>query len=282
MFQQEEAKPKKGYKLSSMIKNVTMKTSPYLPDDEDKITSAYIQCDPYDDDVGFIRLDFNPANIDISQLKGIVNLNWLTHKLYGFDYLLEHGRVTRIDFAVDVASEKVEDLYYYYEKMQRVEVIRTFRGQTEYIESQTEYIGGKIKATKRIAIYDRLPAIKAHNYKKFYDHLLQIPEPENDIMRVEIRLYPKQKHTLKDFLSMKNPFAPLTVSSPKYGKENDLMWKYFIALARFEGAQASLARLPKQKKQEYIASLKKGTVAWWRPEKIWEQLPTVIKSIINA
>jgi hypothetical protein len=174
-FKQENATAKKGYKYSGMIKDVSMKTSPYLPDDEDKITSAYIQCDPFDHNVGFIRLDFNPATIDISQLKWLVNNNWMTHKLYGFDYLLEHGRVTRIDFAVDIAYEKVDDLYFYYENMQRVEVIRTFKGQTEYIESQTEYIGGKIKAAKRIAIYDRLPAIKAQNYKKYWDLNYKFP-----------------------------------------------------------------------------------------------------------
>jgi hypothetical protein len=74
----------------------------------------------------------------------------------------------------------------------------------------------------------------------------------------------------------------LTVSSPQFGKEDDLMWKLFIPLARFEGAQASLGRLPKQKKIEYIAKLKKGSVAWWLPDKIWEQLPAVIKSITEA
>lgn len=279
---------KNGYKLSVLVKNIQMKTSPYLPDEDDKITSAYIQYAPYDDSNGFLRLDFNPAKTDMTDLKGIINNNFLTHPAYGFDYVLEHGSITRIDFAVDIDSEVTEDLYYYYDKMQRVEIVRSFRGQTEYIQGEveyaqgrTEYLGGKIKPGKRVAIYDRLPAIKAHNYKKFYNKKLHYPEPDNDIMRVEVRLF-RLKKSLNELLSLKNPFEPLTVSSPHVDKDDDPLWGLFVALARFEGAQATIARLPDKIKKQYRERVKKGKVAWWRPEKIWEQLPTVIKSITDA
>ncbi len=281
-------KNKNGYKLSVLVKDIKMKTSPYLPDEDDKITSAYIQYAPYDDSNGFLRLDFNPAKVDMTDLKGIINGNYLTHPNYGFDYVLEHGTITRIDFAVDIDSEAVENLYYYYDKMQRVEIIRSFRGQTEYIQGEveyaqgkTEYLGGKIKPAKRVAIYDRLPAIKAHNYKKFYNKKLHIPEPINDIMRVEVRLF-RLKKSLNELLLLKNPFEPLAVSSLHVDKDNDPLWGLFIALARFEGAQSTIARLPDKIKKQYREKVKKGKVGWWKPKKIWEQLPTVINSITDA
>lgn len=69
IFQQEDSKPYGLYRCSGLIKNIPMHMSPYMPDEDDKITSATIQCDPYDSDINFIRLDFNPAKIEITDLK---------------------------------------------------------------------------------------------------------------------------------------------------------------------------------------------------------------------
>lgn len=278
---------KKYYKTSCLIKDLPMKLSPYLSSEEDKITSAHIECNPYDSSNGFLRLDFNPAKIHIEDLRMRLDNNYLIQPGYDFEYVLKNGKITRIDFAVDIASEVAEGLYYYYSQMQRVEVIRSFSGQTEYVQGEveysgakTEYLGTKIKPTKRVVIYDRLPAIKALNYKKFYTDLHE-PEPKDDIMRVEVRLY-NIKKTIKELPQLNNPFSPLVVSSLQADKYDDPLWKFFVALARFEGAQTSLARLPENMKKEYRERIRGGKVGWWKPDKIWMQLPSVINSITGA
>ena len=42
--------------------------------------------------------------------------------------------------------------------------------------------------------------------------------------------------------SLSNPFEPLNISASEIREEDDLNWQLFLALARFEGAQASLGR----------------------------------------
>jgi len=172
-FKQEGAKPYNGYQLSSWIQGLPMSPPPYASAVEDKLTGAYIQCSPYAPDTNFLRVDFNPGKVDMGMLKDVINLNWLNHPHYNFDHLLKHGKVTRIDFAVDISHEQAGALYYYYSKIQYVEVIRSKSGRTEYL-------GGKTKSGKRIAVYDRIPAIKASNAKKYYDPQQQIPLPDND------------------------------------------------------------------------------------------------------
>jgi sarcosine oxidase delta subunit len=101
---------------------------------------------------------------------------------YGPEYLFKNGKVTRIDFAVDISSEQVEEYFYHYPKMQYVERVQSKSGCTEYI-------GAKAKTGKRVIVYDRLPAIKAYNNKK-YKEKQKMPVPDKHIMRVEIKLFP--------------------------------------------------------------------------------------------
>lgn len=273
-FKQEGTKPAAGYLYSGIIKDLEMKPSPYLNFDEGegKITSASIQCKPFTPGTSFLRLNFNPSKVDLGQLKFFIEENWLTKKGYGFDYLINKGKITRIDFAVDISCEEADRLYYHYPKIQVVKVLSK--------SGRTEYLGGKVKNGKQIVIYDRIPAIKAQNEKKYYDPKQQIPEPEHPVMRVEIRLSPKIP--LKDLALLKNPFEALTVAALKEQENNDLLWKLFLALARFEGAQTTLKRLPKYQHKLYSDRLKKGTVGWWKPEHIWDQLPAVLHPILTA
>lgn len=271
-FKQDKAKHDKGYQFSIWIEGLLMTPPPYSLTEDGKLTSAYIQCAPYNPDTSFLRIDFNPAKVNVADLKQVVNINLLNHPDYDFDYVLKNGKVTRCDLAVDISHEQVGSLYYHYPKIQYVEVHSK--------SGRTEYLGGKTKTGKRIAIYDRLPVIKANNAKKYYDPKQQIPLPDNDIMRVEVRLFPKE--ALVSLLSINNPFSPLVVSTASKKYEDDPVWDLFLALARFEGAQATLGRLTKHKRKEYVDRLKKAKAAWWRPEEIWAQFPYVIQTIKNA
>lgn len=270
-FKQEKAWSQSGYKLSSKINDLPMTMPPYQDSEKEKITSAFIQCDPFNTDDNFLRLDFNPAKIEMDVLRSYINTNWLTQKGFGFDYLFANCRITRIDLAVDIAYERVNKLYYYYPKMQVTEVHSK--------SGQTHYLGGKTKTGKTVVVYDRLPAIKAHNAKKYYNPKLQMPKLEYDVLRVEIRLFPKV--SLADLLNIPNPFQKLVISACSLPLD-DPMWDMFLALARYEGAQAALCRLPdKYKKQKYVKHMEGDQPNWWAPEKIWNQYPQVLQSIIN-
>lgn len=275
-FKQEKAKFSGGYDYSSLVKNLEMQLPPYAiqDDDADKVTTATIQCKPQMPGAAFLRLDYNPSKVAPWELKCAVDINWLNIPGYGFDYLFENGKVTRLDLAVDIAAEHVDAFLYRYPKLQYVEVIE----KSVVKSGRTQYLGAKSKSGKRIVIYDRVPALKSHNAKKFYDKAQQIPLPDMPVMRIEIRLYPDIP--FKKIIDLKNPFEDLTVAFMKPGQyESDPMWDIFLALARFEGAQATLGRLSKEKKAEYVGRLKKATVPWWKPEKIWEQFPVLVASL---
>ena len=264
------------YKLSCIIKDLGMQPPAYLAEveEEEKITSATIQCQPYNPANGFVRLDWNPSRVQALELKAVINNSWLTHPDFGYDYLLGNGKVTRVDFAVDICSEQVNHLYCY-PKMQYAEVIDSWKSAVK--SGRTEYIGVKTKTGKRFAIYDRIPAIKWHNQKKFLYPNQHIPLPDNPVMRIEARLFPDIPFV--GLTNLENPFSKLTVASIKPQENDDPLWSLFLALTRFEGAQATLGRLPKNKRAQFMQRLKQGQAGWWKPEKVWDQLSTVIKKI---
>lgn len=274
-FKEVKSYPQGAYGYSCKLNELGVNPIPYkeFSESEDKLTSAFLQCAPSKKGHSFFRLDCNPAKVDMFDLKYIIDNNFLNFKGIGFDYLLQHGKVTRIDLAIDTLHEAANEFLYDYPKMRRVEVVHTKSGRTEYL-------GGKYKSGKRIVIYDRVQAIKHSNSKKFYDAYKE-PIPEMPILRVEFRLKPNLK--FKDILEMGNPFDGLGLSLfDKLEKGDDSMWSLFLALARFEGAQATLARLPKALKKEYVDRLKQGKVGWWKPKEIWSQFPSVIQSIIDS
>jgi hypothetical protein len=268
--------PQGGYGYSCRLDQLGMNPAPYIEfgDIEDKLTSAFIQCAPKKSTISFLRLDFNPAKVDMSNLKFIIDNSFLNFKGIGFDYLLKNGKVTRIDLAIDTLHEAANEFLYRYPNMRRVEVVHTMSGRTEYL-------GGKYKAGKRIVIYDRIPAIKYSNAKKFKD-VYKKPIPAMPILRIEFKLNPKNL-MFKDILQLKNPFSGLELSLfDKLEEGDDNLWNLFLALARFEGAQATLGRLPKHVQDKLKVRLKKGAVGWWKPDEIWKQLPSVIDQIVSA
>jgi len=274
-FKDEKAKPLGGYEYNSTIWDLSMKLPPYSFVEHgvnDKVTSATIQCVSQFNNAAFMRLDFNPAKVNINELKSAVEINWLTISGYGFEYLLKNGKVTRIDFAVDIYSEQSEEYLYHYPKMQYVERVRSKSGCTEYI-------GAKAKTGKRVIVYDRLPAIKAHNDKK-YKAKQKTPLPDKHIMRVEIKLSPYV--SFNEVSKLPNPFEPFTIARKLQQKDDDPLWNVFIALARYEGVNTTLARIPKHKQPEFSNLLKKGTVAWWKPDFTWSQVQAVLDQISTA
>lgn len=269
-FKQEGAKKKGLYYLSLNIDDIEKKAPPYCDTNVTGFTSAFIQCAPTTSGHKFFRIEFNPAKIaNMAEFKAYLDGSWLTVSEYGSDYVFNNGTVTRGDFAVDIAHEQINEFLYYYRKMQIVEVVQSKSGRTEYI-------GGKHKTGKRIAIYDRVPAIKNAN-KKAWKESQKMPVPDFPVMRIEIRLRPNC--LVHELDSIENPFKNLVVSSYANLENKDEMWDLFLALARFEGAQASLGRLSKERKKEYVKFLEKGQAVWWNPEHIWTQAAAALQEL---
>lgn len=269
-FKQEGAKKKSLYYLSLNIDNIEKKVPPYCDTNVTGLTSAFIQCVPTTPGHKFFRIEFNPAKIaNMGELKAYLDGSLLTVPQYGSNYVFNNGTVTRADFALDIAYEQINEFLYYYRQMQIVEVIQSKSGRTEYI-------GGKHKTGKRIAIYDRVPAIKNANNKAWKESQ-KMPVPDFPVMRIEIRLRPNC--LVYALNSIENPFKNLVVSSFANLENKDEMWDLFLALARFEGAQASLGRLSKETKKQFVKLLEKGQAAWWNPEHIWTQLQKIIQVI---
>lgn len=241
-------------------------------DDHSDDHNLVIQCDPYDPAMNFFRMEVNPNKSPMKTVQGLLD------KLLpgGYSRLVEYGRITRFDATVDVEQAKIDELFFYYPQMTKT---------AHFLKSgfvETMYIGGQ-DSPKQFCIYDKAVEIHRKNQQKTGGLVEAIPK--KPITRIEARLQPKGGVTFKGLLAFPNPFEKLAVSalkvlSTKY--EDDYVWKLFIDSCRFRTMQAALLLLPKNVRVKYHGRIKEaGFVGWWKPDKVWEQLPQVVKRITD-
>lgn len=258
------------YHASTNIQKIKKIFPPYIKPIPDAMTSALLQCKPKDKSNKFLRLEFNPSKVDVNDLS--VMLAQFIPDNIGYQYILENGIVTRIDFAVDVAREVVNDFLFLHPQIQNTE---TYHSKNK--SGSTVYLGATT-SERRFRIYDRVPSIRSENLKIKFS-IKKEPIPKFDVMRIELILKPKT--TLGNFFAEgKNPFEKLDVISPK-GSGDDL-WTLFLALARFEGAQAAMGRLSPKNKDRFKSFMDNRQVWWWKPEKMWAMQREALEKSIRG
>ena len=280
-FKQEKAKKYGFYDLSIYLPGLEKAFAPYVENIEGGETNAYIQCGPNVSGIPFLRLNFNPSKLkSLDELSSMIDNSLLTEPEYGFDYVLKEGRIASVDFAVDIARERVNEFLFHYPQIQCCEIVHSKSGRTEYL-------GTKKSGTRRFRIYDKVPALKEHN-STHWKKVEKEPIPDFDVMRVEVTLRPKCK--LDELLKKHgNPFNHLAISSflsvkphPKFNKLELSLWDMFLSLSRFEGAQAAMARVSKYQRAKFRKQIEKGISKWWNPEYIWAQSSDIVKQLFES
>ncbi|MBF0434873.1 MAG: hypothetical protein HQL77_05800 [Magnetococcales bacterium] len=221
--------------------SVTRKWLPYAPSAMVSTTTARLQAGPKSSVYGsakmkFGRLTFTPSKVtDIAELRSKVNQ--VMPVGFGWDHIMATGIVTRMDLAIDIVNVQIDDLLFVHGKTKITEV-NTKSGRTEYL-------GGKYKSGKLVALYDKTAQIKTNNAKAVFSKDKE-PVPDFPVTRLEIRLdqnaYGFKKMLVSQLFQLKNPFPNLMVASIHHQANSSLeawVWDVFLRLARYEGAHAA-------------------------------------------
>lgn len=213
-----------------------------------------IQWEPIHSGVAFLRVDFNPSKADTAHVFNVLN-EVLPD---GWADVLTRAVFTRFDAAVDVQGVMPHQLLAYYPK----KTVSRIHCKSGVIE--TMYIG-TAEAANRVVVYDKRLQVMEMN-KKFN---LKLPLPKAATTRVEIRMKPDVQ--ADGLVGLENPFENLLLRQysllPKDGPE---LWRTFVALVQFRGAQDALLVLDQPTRDKFRATLKAVPCNWWRPEKLWE------------
>lgn len=220
----------------------------FMATDPNEGESCLLQFDPFNSKAGAIRMEFNPAKLDggaIEYAKCLAE-NFLD---YGYQELLEHGKVTRLDVACDLTGIHLSQV---------CAVPSAAISSANYKRNgqiQTVYFGDK-KSPRRYRLYDKAAQSNVGVGTK-------------PITRIE-RTIRGDVCTLKDLGTIPPVFKGLHVCTwpdiPISTKKWD--WYGFIALAKQETIAVALAHQPKKKRLQYRKVLKTHDPLNWSPKQV--------------
>lgn len=220
--------------------------------------------------LNYLRLEWNPAKLDIKTVKSILELNTILPD--GFDSLLHEGTISRIDLAVDVKHIKPGNLLFYFPGIQ------CSQNRLKSGKIQTAYLGTE-ESEKQFVIYDKKEEIIKKNKKLAYKY----PVPVLALTRVELRLRPEKSMGFKQLMELNNPFSKLELTaSPKptpAGKTGSDEYRLLQRLCFWEGVNQGLSLISdKTKKNTYREQLLRESLnTFWEPVKVWQGLPAALE-----
>lgn len=211
-----------------------------------------------------LRIEFVPVDVGPSgmaeihaQLSGLIEDGW--------GAFANHGRVTRLDVAVDLTGLTMDSVHFQPKKIAH---------QKHWLSDgklETIYIG---KTTGNFTvIYDRKAKRSSMGQ-----------EWEAEGVRIERRLKslnksPSQLHRLQ------NPFEGttlnITLPAPPEG-EKQWQWMQFADSVKMRGLPAALALLPEDRKARYKKHLKQHKAPEWDTDAIWQGWKPMLDSQMIA
>ena len=235
----------------------------YVGKYQKSLNRMLIQCDPKQPGFGFLSVDFNPAHADMEFIHALLN------ELLpgGWDDILLKAKFTRFDMAVDLEGISPDQLLAYYPQMQ-ISAVYCKSGQTETLSI------GCYGGNKNITIYDKVKQVKDKNKKQN----LNLPPPAKETTRVEISISPDCSF---DQLGMiQNPFAKLVIRAfADFPKVEEELWRMFVALAQFRGAQDALLILDEGTRKKFKQKIENVVCPWWNPESIWNNWEDLLMEV---
>lgn len=207
------------------------------------------------------RLEFNPSKLG---WQGINDLDAILTELLpgGWEYVWEHGQVTRIDIAVDLPGVGVED----FNILPPMSLTCRTYGQNGICRSI--YMG---KPTgHQFRIYDKTAEQKAKGVKI-----------DQQITRIE-KTFRGLGISPSELGHLVNPFAQLVLAEklPLPPPDKNLSsWVRFLDSVAKRGLGPALALLPKTQRTRYRKHLANQPKAWWDPEAIWSNWALAISDL---
>lgn len=235
--------------------------------------ACLIEFSPKNKKSHFIRIEFNPAEIGafgISQisrvLKGLFGADYRTHML--------DGNLTRIDATVDINHVSPNDV-----------IAFTNRKRTSSIWHRTfEADGNEVWETETLCLGSSSSDYSA----EVYDKAIQLWKVKGLVIackrtRVEASFEPRDKDKksikVRDFMAIKNPFAPIFIAYYPAPHEVDYEFNFFLSHVRLNGAEQALGMIKdKHKRALYSHMILDCEVDWWQPDELWAGCIDYIKN----
>jgi hypothetical protein len=210
-----------------------------------------------------IRLEFNPRKVGAD---GFVELQSILMCLidYGWGSVIEHGKITRIDIAVDLPSTRPA-AFAVLPQQALVTKDWAVNGKLE------TFAMGKPKGNQTVV------------YNKKKQRLAQKqPWDGPSVTRVERRLRNPPISSLKELPNLPNPFHAMTLVEMPDAPENEKqkwIWQLFKDAVTVRNLPAALALVPKERRTMYRAHLEKHQHELWDPDAIWKNWPAALNEL---
>ena len=238
-----------------------------LPDIVDHAKLPLLQCslDKKNKQLLSVRIEFVPVDLGA---KGLEQLHFAlaTFLFNGWGSFVKHGRMTRIDVAVDFKDVTVGDCHLL--SMQGLTTKQwRMNGQLQ------SYTHGK-PGGNHTMIYNRLEKRKAKGKST----------KGKEGTRIERRIKSPAVYKLTDLHSLPNPFESMKMISfplapPSEQVKMLYIWDLFRCTGEVKGLQAALAMLPEDKRTVYRKYLGAHVQPWWDPKAIWANWPVMLDEL---
>ena len=212
-----------------------------------------------------VRLEFNPSKLGYEGLKSLhVILGTMTPN--GWKHFIKHGKISRLDIAVDLVGVRLSKLKMLPPSGQQSQAWWGSAGKLE------TYQWGKPKGSHTQLYNKTLEQKKKRG--------VELPGPQ--ITRIERRLKNGVCKTLSALEALPNPFdgIVLTTSLPQAPEQGPAyVWPLFCDSVAQRGLDQAVKLLPKEKKTAYRQQFQKAAPPWWDPEAIWAKWPEALKAL---
>jgi hypothetical protein len=213
----------------------------------------------------YVSLTLFPSNLrgqDFGKFKSLLNQH-VPHMNYA--KLYEFGKVTYIEFAIDLLSHKAHSFipYCQYCKTSKVWVEADGTLGTTYL--------GQRESKFRFRIYDKLKQRAKIGINQVANSL--------PCTRVEVSIR-QTKLCVSELLELKNPFLKFRIADIAKAKaaSTSVIWQQLICRCLTEGMPMAFKAVPKERKK-FKALLDGCQVTWWDPATQWGYLPFALAKL---
>jgi len=221
-----------------------------------------LQINPIYQNAATFRCEFNPARLEMADVRAILDIVLPL----GYSSLMNYGRCTRMDIAIDILGVDIEDMMVWNTAARRT---RMYTGEYGCLET---YYLGSLGSQRHFAIYDKRAEMEKNG--------IDMDLPDGPIVRIEARLRPSVYWC--DMSELPNPFAKLNVASYASIGALDVETHLFLESCRLRGPQAALKRVKKLDASlwsKYSKRLEQHVSPWWDPEHIWARYPDLLHDL---
>jgi hypothetical protein len=223
-----------------------------------------VQARPKWSNAPFVRVEFNPSRNSMGEVHTMMNFILPG----GYAALVEQGRCTRVDIAIDVHMVRPAQLLVTHQGFQ----IAKLHAKSGAV---TGYELGSKESGKHFSIYDKAVQLKKENANTKW----KFPIPDHPVTRVEARV--KDRFPAAQLKALANPFANLMISDFGSTAANDDDTKLLMWAVMGVGAQTVLSGLSASGRKVAKQRLSTAAASWWEPAMYWQAWPEEASKVLT-